>query len=140
MPGPLPKPADQRRRRNAVPGSVHLPRSGRPGAPPEWPLDAPSGSERDLWAKLWAMPQAVAWEKLGVERLVARYARVLLKAEEDLTINLLTEARHLEDKLGLHPAALQRLRWEIVDDLEAVESPSNVTALDGYRALFEKEA
>lgn len=103
---------------------------------PVWPLDTPSRSEKALWATLWRSPQAVAWEKLGVERVVARYARVLLQAEADLTINLLIEARHLEDKLGLHPAAMIRLRWEIVDEPGDVERPGNVAALDDYRAMI----
>ncbi len=137
MPGPLPKPDEQRRRRNATPTGFKLPRSGRPGTAPDSPLPLGAASLA-LWADLWATPQAIAWEKLGLERLVARYARVVVVAEEDLTINLLTEARHLEDRLGLHPAALQRLRWEIVDDVPADRSgpPSKVSALDDYRALF----
>lgn len=37
--GPAPKPVEQRRRRNAVPGTVHLPAEGRAGKPaPRWPL------------------------------------------------------------------------------------------------------
>lgn len=138
MPGPLPKPAEQKRRRNASPSSVRLPRSGRPGDAPVWPLGLASPSEAGVWDELWGSPQAIAWEKLGLERIVARYVRVLVAAEADLTINLLTEARHLEDKLGLHPAALARLRWEIVED-EGDAGPASVSALDDYRAMMKRD-
>ncbi|MDN4174722.1 hypothetical protein QWY28_17305 [Nocardioides sp. SOB77] len=36
--GPPPKPADQRARRNASPAMTQLPKSGRPGRAPAWPL------------------------------------------------------------------------------------------------------
>jgi hypothetical protein len=38
MPGPPPKPDAERRRRNAVPGSVRLPSQGRTKQAPKWPL------------------------------------------------------------------------------------------------------
>jgi hypothetical protein len=60
---------------------------------------------------------AVAWERLGWGEQVARYVRVLVVAEQpNLSIPALAEARHLEDRLGLNPLALVRLRWEIVAD------------------------
>jgi hypothetical protein len=38
VPGPAPKPADQRARRNATIVMTRLPRSGRTGRPPTWPI------------------------------------------------------------------------------------------------------
>lgn len=40
MPGPAPKPADQRARRNATFAMTRLPAGGRPGRAPKWPLGA----------------------------------------------------------------------------------------------------
>lgn len=40
-------------------------------------------------------------------------------------LSLMAEARQLEDRLGLTPMAMLRLRWEISDD-DAVAEPSLV--------------
>jgi hypothetical protein len=139
MPGPPPKPDDQRRRRNATVAMTKLPAEGRPGRPPTWPLGtAPSPEERDLWRQLWRTPQAVAWERLGWTRTVARYVAVCLDAERDMHPQLLAETRQLEDRLGLTPMSMLRLRWEIVADEVAEQRQtveSAVTARDRMRAV-----
>jgi hypothetical protein len=71
--------------------------------------------ESSLWAQLWATPQAVAWDRLGYTRVVARYVRLLIAAER-LDKNALAESRQLEDRLGLTPKAMRMLLWEIVSD------------------------
>lgn len=71
--------------------------------------------EKELWAQLWATPQAVAWERLRWTRDVAQYARWKIRAElGDLDAS--KESRLLSDRLGLNPLALLRLRWEIAAD------------------------
>jgi hypothetical protein len=102
-------------RRNARPGIEMLPAKGREGDPPAWPLDLASPAELDLWAELWATPQAVAWEKHGWTRVVARYTRCALAAE-DLNKDAMSEARQLEDRLGLTPKAMRMLMWQIAPD------------------------
>jgi hypothetical protein len=103
-------------RRNSRVGPLQLPAEGRKGAPPAWPLDGkPSAQIQRIWRQLWATPQAVAWQRLGWTRVVARYARVALAAEV-LDKDALAEARHLEDRLGLTPKAMRMLLWEIVAD------------------------
>lgn len=118
--GGLPKPEGQRRRRNApLANTVKLPAGGRRGAAPKWP--GPGGLDaggRRLWRELWATPMAVAWERHGWIRVVARYVAALSAAEAGLAdgrppLALLTECRHLEDRLGLTPLAMVRLRWEV---------------------------
>ena len=75
MPGPAPKPDALRRRQNApLANTVKLPSEGREGVTPDWPL---STVEPATWAELWTTPQAVAWERLGWTRVVARYAEVI---------------------------------------------------------------
>lgn len=115
MPGPAPKPDSQRVRRSApLGGSVtKLPAEGRQGDAPAWPFgDEPPA----VWSQLWATPQAAAWERLGWTRVVARYCRILLAAEAEPTAAMLGEVRQLEDRLGLSPMAMLRLRWEIAAD------------------------
>ena len=126
MPGPAPKPADQRRRRNApLANTVQLPAAGRPGPPPPWPLTRQVDLEATIWAELWSTPQAAAWERLGVSaaRVVARYTHLLAQLEDGAAGSkptaaamFLGEVRQLEDRLGLTPMAMLRLRWEIVAD------------------------
>jgi hypothetical protein len=120
MPGPPPKPADQRRRRNApLANTVHLPAEGRQGPPPPWPYP---GRAPALWAQLWATPQAVMWERQGWTRFVARYARLLPAAEKTgARITTLAEVRQMEDRLGLTPVSMLRLRWEVVEDEVAAQ-------------------
>lgn len=115
MPGPPPKPDGQRVRRSApLAGSVtKLPAEGRAGDAPLWPL---SGDAPTVWFELWATPQAAAWERMGWSRVVARYCGVLLEAESTSSAALLGEVRQLEDRLGLSPMAMLRLRWEVVSD------------------------
>lgn len=83
-------------------------------------LEAQQRVEGELWAELWATPQAVAWETLGYHREVAQYVRWKVQAEMG-SMDASKEARQLADRLGLTPLALLRLRWEIVDE-EAQES------------------
>ena len=96
-------------------GPLRLPAEGREGEPPTWPLTRRSKAEQVAWAQLWATPQAVAWERLGWTRVVARYCRVMLRAEM-LDKDAMAEARQLEDRLGLTPKAMRLLLWEIVAD------------------------
>ena len=115
MPGPPPKKAGEARRRNApVANTMKLPAEGRLDPAPIWPF----GVEPAVWVELWATPQAVAWERLGWTRMVARYATVLGMCEDpdSVTVGLLAEARQMEDRLGLSPMSMLRLRWEIASD------------------------
>ncbi len=125
MPGPPPKPPGQRRRRNVVPALMLLPAEGRQGDVPRWPLgQAASGREAALWAHLWAMPQAVAWSRSALCHVVARYTRILTAAERrGARAAYLAETRQLEDRLGLTPMSMLRLRWTIEQATEPDEEP-----------------
>lgn len=70
--------------------------------------------EKALWSELWSTPQAVAWEQLGWTRVVARYCRIVVEAEKPgAPSGVMTEARQLEDRLGLSPMAMRRLLWKV---------------------------
>lgn len=72
-------------------------------------------AELELWAELWALPHAVAWERMRWTREVAQYARWKAKAELG-DMDASKEARMLADRLGLTPKAMQDLRWQIAAD------------------------
>jgi hypothetical protein len=81
--GPLPKPDDQRARRNAptIP-TTNLPASGREGdvpEPPEWIALGAAGLAWWTWA--WKTPQAAAWSD-GDLCIIARRASL----EDDLAV------------------------------------------------------
>lgn len=133
MPGPPPNP--NARRKNARPSFRRLPAAGREGPPPTWPLSTKATkAEAELWDQLWASPQAVAWEELGCVRTVARYARVVIKAEAPRAIGVvMQEARQLEDLLGLNPKAMKSLGWEVTTEAPSEDRDDAVVDLAAFR-------
>jgi hypothetical protein len=125
---PAPPKFDPVRKRGA--GPVKLPAEGRCGESPKWPLPGRvNTAERRAWDDLWHTPQAVAWERLGWTRTVARLCRIMVLAENrDASPALLAQVTALEDRLGLTPKAMRLLLWEIVADevSEQREVPSDV--------------
>ena len=130
--GPAPKDPAQRRRRNKTSTRMQLPAEGRQGDPPSWPLPpvvlkseelegAVAAAELALWADLWSLPQAVAWDRLGYTHEVALYCRHMVAGEFG-DLDAAKEARMRSDRLGLTPASLRSLQWEIVED-EPEERP-----------------
>lgn len=143
--GPPPKPNAVRPGRGLAQPLMNLPAGGRPGKPPNWPLPAPSGDEIELWEQLWKLPQAVAWERIGSQRVVARYCRLLAIAEMRESgaaaikgvAGLLGEVRQLEDRLGLSPMAMLRLRWQIAPDEVAEKRQEQSTSARGRLRAVE---
>ena len=119
--------------------TVRLPAEGRKGPAPKWPLSKQVATEKQIWAELWALPQAVAWERLGWTRAVARYVRAMVLAESTFQSTLLGEVRQLEDRLGLSPMSMLRLRWEVVEDevgeARAVRAPKAAGVRERLRAV-----
>lgn len=131
-------PSENARHRNPTLDStaMKLPASGRKGAPPKWPLPGkPSADEAAAWKQAWTTPQAVGWERLGWARPVARYVRCLVAAEvPGAPAALLGEVRQMEDRLGLSPMALLRLRWSVVADELADGTPTSSRPTPSSRA------
>jgi hypothetical protein len=129
--GPAPKPDGARRRRNATVPMTQLPAEGRQGdPPPPWPIENPKHVDEamatrqlELWAQLWATPQAVQWERNRWTVDVALYVRWTVLAEQG-SLDAGKEARMLSDRLGLTPLAMLRLRWEVVEDELAARRPT----------------
>jgi len=141
MAGNGPPPNPNSRRRNARPSFRRLPAVGRTLPPPAWPLGKPTKAEAELWGQLWSSPQAVAWEELGWNRTVARYARIALIAERRGQTNatLMGEARQLEDRLGLNPKAMRSLGWDIVAiEPEEPGDAAAVVDIDDFRARIAR--
>lgn len=115
--GPPPDPTALRRDRDAGEWTI-LPADGRPGDPPVWPMPEQSGREADLWEALWRKPQAIVWERNGLEFEVALYVRRFTEAElMDSVVTLSTLVRQMGDSLGLTIPGLRANRWKIaVDD------------------------
>ena len=93
---------------------VDLPSEGRKGATPTWPF---KGKAPKYWGHVWTLPQAVEWERIGAEDVVARYVKlrglVYTAGLDKVRSSSLTELRYLEDTLGLSPKGMQSLRWRI---------------------------
>ena len=129
MPGPAPKPDAQRRRTNApMANTVRLPASGRQGPAPT-PPEGLLPDYRKVWVELWSTPQAVAWERLGWTRVIGRYILLLQKVEGSFQSGkpsalMLGEVRQLEDRIGLTPMSMLRLRWEVDVEDEVAEMRS----------------
>lgn len=112
----MPPKAEPGRRPPAGRGVRVLPRGGYQGEIPDWPLYGnPNAEEFHCWQQLWRTPQAAAWAELGWTRVVARYCTVLLAAEV-MAKEAMSEARQLEDRLGLTPKAMRMLLWTIAPD------------------------
>lgn len=72
MPGPLPKPAGQRRRRNAptIP-TTELSAEGRKGPAPKCPKTL-GASGKAWWSWAWKLPQALGWSAGDLYALARR--------------------------------------------------------------------
>jgi len=142
--GPAPfKSSEAKRRPNASPGFKRLPHKGRSGETPPWPLpelDDPqlAALESMEWTRIWTLPQAVEWERMRCETLVAMYVRVFAKAS--LTggdTKLLSEMRQLDAKIGLSPKAMMDLRWE-TDEAPVEEEDAPIPVPNGQRVFVPK--
>lgn len=132
--GGIPKFEPQRR--NVRTGPQKLPAEGRKGETPIWPLGPITVGEDAAWKQLWATPQAVAWEKLGWTRTVARYCRIMVEAEQPFAkAQARAEARQMEDKLGLTPKAMRILLWEIVEDEVDQKRQTSTSVRDRIKAV-----
>jgi len=70
--------------------------------------------ESAVWSALWLKPQAIEWERLGLEHYVALYVRRLVEAEaQGSAVNLSTLVRQMSDELGLTAGGMARNRWKI---------------------------
>lgn len=136
--GPPPDPNAIRRDRADDPTWTTLPAEGRDGPAPAWPL-SPTASEleAEMWTGLWKKPQAVEWERLGVEVDVALYTRRLIEsAQPGAPVNVGTLVRQLSDSLGLSVPGMRSLRWRIAPT-ETQRTPVSATSRQSARGRLK---
>src|SRR5262245_45196394 len=98
MPGPAPKPASQRRRRNATVGPVKLLACGPKKKTPTLPLKDVLASTKEWWRAAWRSPMAAVWLETDVPGLVRLAGLIDRAARGQAPIALLVEIRNLEDR------------------------------------------
>jgi hypothetical protein len=119
--GPAPDPNALRRDRPSDKAEwTHLPAAGRQGDPPAWPISRANAAETAMWARLWALPQAIAWEHNRQELEVARHVRAALMADHrDAPTNLRALVLRQMESLGLTALGMRALRLTIDPTPEA---------------------
>lgn len=127
--GPAPDPNALRRdRKEDEAGWKTLP-AERTEPAPDWPLTYPSPREVELWEREWRRPQAVEWERLGLENEVGLYVRAFAEAEQPgATANLRNYVRMTQENLGLSLPGLQRHRWRIAGEDDSPASAGSASA------------
>lgn len=81
---------------------------------PEFPLLDCSVAELSIWESLWAKPQAVQWDRLGLVMQVALYARAFVRATDaDGPVSLLTPILRMEAELGISTSGMLQNGWVI---------------------------
>jgi hypothetical protein len=125
VPGPLPKPPSQRRRRNAGPQLKTLPPEGRQEPVPDLPERAGGwlSTTREWWARIWKSPMATEWLAADYDTVLRLAYMVDAEARGDGNTVLRREIRYLEDAFGLNPASRARLRWQIGEVAETETQP-----------------
>ncbi len=114
----MPKPADQRRRRNApTVNPKAVPASGRKGRKPK-PMTELGEEAAAWWAWAWKLPVATLWtdaDLAALTRLAILQGRYL--AGVDGAEKQLGEIRALEDRFGLNFVGRERLGIYEVEDV-----------------------
>jgi hypothetical protein len=97
-----------------------LPAEGYDGPAPDFPLDAPTERELEVWADLWRTPQACAWSMPAESwrvRTVAMYCRTLVRCEApDAGAALLGQLHRFADQVGMTTAGLAEMGWSVAAD------------------------
>lgn len=111
-----------------------LPSEGFDGDVPEFDLPDATDRELEVWADLWATPQAAAWAAESWRiRTVALYCRWSVRSEGDVPAAFLGQVHRLGDQIGLTPAGLRENGWAIAAD-EVTEKRTEKTAPEGKAA------
>ena len=125
MPGPVPKPAGQRRRRNIAPGARTLrPVSGK-ATIPKLPTRRVEGRNaqwraetKAWWERVWSSPMSSEFDPSDIDGLFV-LAVLVDTFWRDPTPEHAKELRLHRQCFGLEPIARRRLQWEIERGEEA---------------------
>jgi hypothetical protein len=91
MPGPAPKPADQRARRNPTYAMTRLPAEGRKGRAPAWPL----AGDLEIETKIFFAEQQLAEQKDELEWATTARARTGIRQKQTRLKKTIAELRAL---------------------------------------------
>jgi hypothetical protein len=116
--GPITDPNSTRGRKARASGAdgwLQLPAGGWGGGTPGWPLpELPSKFVSDLFDDLWSLPQSYGWvEVIGLMPSVLATALYCQNVEfySEGNPKFGTEIRAFEDRFGMSPASIARLKW-----------------------------
>ena len=112
----LPKPPEQRVRRNAAQASWRtLPPADPFKRPPPLPTRKPAWlkSTRSWWRVLWHSPMATTFLEADLPALIRLAEMVDARARGKLGATETVAMTALEDRFGLSPKARRALQWEI---------------------------
>lgn len=118
---PLPKPPEQRVRRNASQGTWRTLPAAEPFKRPPLPQRKPAWlkSTRSWWGVLWSSPMAVTYLEADLPALVRLAEMVEARARGELSASETNTMTALEDRFGLNPKARRALQWEIAQAEQA---------------------
>lgn len=123
--GPAADPNSARsERRKDTAGWTSLPAEGRGkrARAPKFPLVGMTEVESDFWVVLWKKPQAVMWERMGMQLQVAAYTRAFLESVSgDASAGLKTAVLRMEGELGISLPGMHQMRWKFAEDEVAVK-------------------
>jgi hypothetical protein len=122
MPGPAPDPYALRRDRSSDAGFRRISSAPRSEPAPAWPLIRPSIRELELWAEMWAKPQARLWLTQDFE--VALLVRRMAEAEQpDAPVSLGVLVRQMMSSLLLTLPAMLSARVTFAEPADVPSTP-----------------
>jgi len=147
--GPPPKPAGERRRRNATVAMTRLPAGGRKGDPPRWPLidDVVTTAQRDMARRqadelelqllepdLQGRQKAAAQRKLDAAQSMATVLDKQIEAQAALEAELwrdlwATPQATAWERLGWTREVAQYVRWKVKAELGDLDSSKEARQL-----------
>lgn len=139
--GPAPDPNALRRARKDDGASwVVLPNEGRTDPAPKWPAPTQTDREAELWAEMWATPQALIWERDGLTHYVAMFVRLVAEAEvEKASAENRKTVRMMYGDLYLTSDSMARARIRIAVDETAAKrettAPKRTSARDRMKVV-----
>lgn len=128
--GPPQDPNALRRdRKDDAAAWVTLPHGGRTTPAPTWPAPTQTDREAELWAEMWATPQALIWERDGLRHYVAMFVRLVAEAEvEKASAENRKTVRMMYADLYLTSDSMARAKIRIAQDELGQERETRTTA------------
>jgi len=123
MPGPTPKPAELRQRRNKPRSRALLPAESKPRSKPPRLPSHPGGEAwhqmaRQWWRDVWASPMQYEFLR-GDEPALFRLVLLVNAFWSTQDLAVAREIRLMEREFGLTPLSRRRLEWSVAQAEDA---------------------